>query len=179
MKPIRHIVIVGGGTAGWMAAAALSRLREGNDLAITLIESEEIGTVGVGEATIPPFVEFNRLLGIDERDMMAATQATFKLGIQFANWGQRGDNYIHPFGAYGYPIEGLSFHQVWQRARQAGDRRPIQVFNLETLAAFFGKFARTEDYTQGDGLPPVNYAYHIDASRYARYLRGFAEARGV
>lgn len=179
MKPIRHIVIVGGGTAGWMAAAALSRLREGNDLAITLIESEEIGTVGVGEATIPPFVEFNRLLGIDERDMMAATQATFKLGIQFANWGQRGDNYIHPFGAYGYPIEGLGFHQVWQRARQAGDRRPIQVFNLETLAAFFGKFARTEDYTQGDGLPPVNYAYHIDASRYTRYLRGFAEARGV
>jgi tryptophan 7-halogenase len=178
VTPIRHIVIVGGGTAGWMAAAALSRLREGNDLAITLIESEEIGTVGVGEATIPPFVEFNQLLGIDEREMMAATQASFKLGIQFMNWGKQGDSYIHPFGAYGYPIDGVGFHQHWRRARQAGDRRPIQAFNVETMAAYFGKFSRTEDY-RGEDLPPVNYAYHIDATRYARFLRGLAETRGV
>ncbi|GAA4021294.1 tryptophan 7-halogenase [Sphingomonas swuensis] len=178
MKPIRQIVIVGGGTAGWMAAAALSRLLEGNDLSITLIESEEIGTVGVGEATIPPFVEFNQLLGIDEREMMAATQATFKLGIQFVNWGKQGDSYIHPFGAYGYPIDGVGFQQHWHRARTLGDPRPIQVFNLETMAAYFGRFARTEDYRRDD-LPPVNYAYHIDASRYARFLRGFAEKRGV
>nr|WP_314446244.1 tryptophan halogenase family protein [uncultured Sphingomonas sp.] len=178
MAPIRHVVIVGGGTAGWMAAAALSRLMEGNELAITLVESEEIGTVGVGEATIPPFVEFNQLLGIDEAEMMAATQATFKLGIQFANWGRQGDSYIHPFGAYGYPIDGIGFQQHWHRARMLGDPRPIQLFNLETMAAYFGKFARTEDYRRDD-LPPVNYAYHIDASRYARYLRGFAEKRGV
>ena len=178
MTPIRHIVIVGGGTAGWMAAAALSRLLEGNELAITLIESEEIGTVGVGEATIPPFVEFNQLLGIDEREMMAATQATFKLGIQFVNWGKQGDSYIHPFGNYGYEIDGVSFHHVWHHFRQQGDPRPLQVFNLETMAAHFGRFARTEDY-QRDDLPPANYAYHLDATAYARFLRGYAEKRGV
>ena len=178
VKPIREIVIVGGGTAGWMAAAALSRLREGHDLSITLIESEMIGTVGVGEATIPPFVEFQALLGLDEREMMAATQATFKLGIQFANWGRQGESYIHPFGNYGYSLDGMAFHQHWHRARTAGDRRPIQVFNVETMAAFFGKFARTEDIGRDD-LPPVNYAYHIDATRYAKFLRGYAEGKGV
>ncbi len=178
MKPIRHIVIVGGGTAGWMAAAALSRLREGNDLAITVVESEEIGTVGVGEATIPPFVEFNNLLGINEAEMLAATQGSFKLGIQFVNWGNIGESYIHPFGAYGYPMEGIGFHQHWHRARQHDDQRPIQAFNLETMAAYFGKFSRSQDFGRED-LPPVNYAYHIDATRYARYLRGISETRGV
>lgn len=175
---IEHIVIVGGGTAGWMAAAALSRLRAGRPLAITLVESEAIGTVGVGEATIPPFVDFNRLLEIDEREMMAAVQSSFKLGIQFVNWGKLGDSYIHPFGNYGYQIGGMSFHHLWHRYRAAGDPRPLQLFNLETMAAHFGRFARSEDY-QRDDLPPVNYAYHIDAGRYARFLRSYAEARGV
>jgi len=175
---IENIVIVGGGTAGWMTAAALSRLSESRKVSITLVESEQIGTVGVGEATIPPMVEFNQLLGIDEREMMAATQATFKLGIQFANWGKRGDNYLHPFGSYGYHMGGIAFHQVWHRARQEGERRPLQVFNLETIAAFFGKFSRTQDY-QRDDLPTMNYAYHLDATAYARFLRGYAEKRGV
>ena len=175
---IENIVIVGGGTAGWMAAAALSRMIEGNNLSIRLIESEMIGTVGVGEATIPPFVEFNQLIGIDERELMAATQATFKLGIQFVNWGQVGESYIHPFGAYGYNIDGISFHQIWHSIRQQGDKRPIQAFNLETMAAYFGKFCRSDDYRNED-LPPVNYAYHIDATAYARFLRAFAEKRGV
>lgn len=175
---IKNIVIVGGGTAGWMAASALSRLKAGNDVNVTLIESEQIGTVGVGEATIPPFVDFNRLLEIDEREMLARTQGTFKLGIQFANWGKQGDSYIHPFGNYGYEIDGVSFHHVWHRFQQSGDPRPIQVFNLETLAAHFGKFARTHDYQRED-LPPMNYAYHIDATRYAGYLREYAEKRGV
>ena len=175
---IDNIIIVGGGTAGWMAAAALSRLRAGSPVAITLVESEVIGTVGVGEATIPPFLDFNRLLEIDEREMLAAVQGSFKLGIQFVNWGKQGDSYIHPFGNYGYQMEGVSFHHVWHKYRQAGDNRPIQVFNMETMAAHFGRFARTEDYQRED-LPPVNYAYHIDAGRYARFLRSYAEARGV
>ena len=175
---IKNIVIVGGGTAGWMAASALSRLKAGNDVNVTLIESEQIGTVGVGEATIPPFVDFNRLLEIDEREMLARTQGTFKLGIQFVNWGKQGDSYIHPFGNYGYEIDGVSFHHVWHRFQQSGDPRPIQVFNLETLAAHFGKFARTQDYQRED-LPPMNYAYHIDATRYAGFLREYAEKRGV
>ena len=175
---IEHIVIVGGGTAGWMAAAALSRIREGRNLKITLIESEQIGTVGVGEATIPPFVEFNQALEIDEREMLSATQGTFKLGIQFSNWGQVGESYIHPFGNYGYDIGGINFHQVWHALRQRGDKRPIQAFNLETMAAYFGRFSRTQDYNRDD-LPPMNYAYHIDASRYAGFLRQYAEKYGV
>ena len=176
---IERIVIVGGGTAGWMAAAALSRMRTGHrELEIVLVESEQIGTVGVGEATIPPFVDFNRLLEIDEAEMLAAVQGTFKLGIQFENWGRIGQSYLHPFGGYGYEIDGVSFHHVWHRLKQAGDPRPIQVFNLETMAAHFGKFLRTPDY-ESDDLPPINYAYHIDATRYARFLRSYAEARGV
>jgi tryptophan 7-halogenase len=156
----------------------LSRIRAGRPVAITLIESEEIGTVGVGEATIPPFLDFNRLLEIDEREMLSMIQGSFKLGIQFVNWGKIGDSYIHPFGNYGYQVDGISFHHVWHKYQQAGDKRPIQVFNVETMAAHFGRFARTEDY-QRDDLPPVNYAYHIDAGRYARYLRNYAETRGV
>ncbi|NCP24875.1 MAG: tryptophan 7-halogenase [Erythrobacter sp.] len=181
-KGIERIVIVGGGTAGWMAAAALSRIsgKSGakGPVAIELVESEAIGTVGVGEATIPPFVDFNRLLDIDERAMLSAVQGTFKLGIQFVNWGNQGDSYIHPFGNYGYEVDGVSFHHLWQRNRMRGDKRPIQVFNLETMAAHFGKFARTEDYNRDD-MPPMNYAYHIDAGAYARFLRAYAEKRGV
>ncbi len=177
---IQHIIIVGGGTAGWMAAAALSRLKQGRELGITLIESEAIGTVGVGEATIPPFVGFNQLLDIDEREMLAAVQGSFKLGIQFENWNSIGDSYIHPFGAYGYSIGGIAFHHVWHKFAQGGDKRPIQVFNVETMAAYFGKFARSEDYQKDrDDLPPVNYAYHLDAGQYAAFLRKYAEQRGV
>ncbi|GGD84839.1 tryptophan halogenase [Tsuneonella deserti] len=175
---IRRIVIVGGGTAGWMAAAALSRLKAGHDLSIELIESEQIGTIGVGEATIPPFVQFNKLLEIDEREMLAASKGTFKLGIQFVNWGKQGHNYFHPFGAYGYEIDGISFHHVWHKLRSEGDPRPIQVFNAETMAAMFQRFARTADDHPAD-LPPINYAYHIDAGRYAALLRKYAEVRGV
>lgn len=175
---IENIIIVGGGTAGWMAAAALSRLKSGAKVNIKVIESEEIGTVGVGEATIPPFLDFNQLLEVDEREMLAAVQGSFKLGIQFVNWGKVGDSYIHPFGAYGYQVGGISFHHVWHKYRQDGDKRPIQVFNIETMAAYFGRFARTEDY-QRDDLPPINYAYHLDAGRYARFLRQYAETRGV
>ncbi|NVD45286.1 tryptophan halogenase family protein [Qipengyuania atrilutea] len=175
---IEHIVIVGGGTAGWMAAAALSRIRRGRDLGITVIESETIGTVGVGEATIPPLVEFNQALEISERELLSAVQGTFKLGIQFVNWGQVGESYIHPFGNYGYDLGGIGFHQVWHKLREQGDKRPLQLFNLETMAAHFGKFSRTADYARDD-LPPMNYAYHINATAYARFLRSYAEKNGV
>ena len=175
---IEKIVIVGGGTAGWMTAAALSKLSGIKNVSVTLIESEQIGTVGVGEATIPPFLDFNRLLGIDEADMLSFVQGSFKLGIQFVNWGAIGDSYIHPFGNYGYQIDGTSFHHIWHKYKLDGDKRPIQVFNIETMAAHMGRFARTADY-QSDDLPPINYAYHIDAGRYAKFLRTYAETRGA
>lgn len=161
-----------------MAAAALSRLKAAHDLQILLIESEQIGTVGVGEATIPPFVQFNKLLEIDEQDMLSKVQGTFKLGIQFVNWGKQGHSYFHPFGAYGYEVDGTSFHHIWHKLQQEGDRRPIQVFNAETMAAMFQRFTRTGDDHPED-LPPINYAYHLDAGRYAAYLRSYAEQRGV
>ncbi len=175
---IERIVIVGGGTAGWMTAVALSRLKAAHALDVVLIESEQIGTVGVGEATIPPFVQFNKLLEIDEREMLSAVQGSFKLGIQFVNWGKQGDSYFHPFGAYGYEVDGISFHQLWHKLKAEGDPRPIQVFNAETMAAMFQRFARTGDDHSAD-LPPINYAYHLDAGRYARFLRSRAEAAGV
>jgi tryptophan halogenase len=123
-------------------------------------------------------VQFNKLLEIDEREMLAAVKGSFKLGIQFANWGKQGHNYFHPFGSYGYEIDGISFHHVWHKLRAEGDPRPIQVFNAETMAAMYQRFARTGDDHPAD-LPPINYAYHIDAGRYAAFLRTYAEARGV
>ncbi|MDE0933090.1 MAG: tryptophan 7-halogenase [Novosphingopyxis baekryungensis] len=175
---ISSIIIVGGGTAGWMTAAALSKLVGKRGLSVTLIESEQIGTVGVGEATIPPFINFNQLIGVEESDMLAAAKGSFKLGIQFSNWGQQGDSYFHPFGTYGYEIDGVSFHAIWQRMQAAGDKRPLAYFSPETMAAQFGRFAKTEGETRGD-LPPINYAYHLDAGLYAAFLRKLAEGRGV
>ncbi|PHR92186.1 MAG: tryptophan halogenase [Robiginitomaculum sp.] len=174
---IKNIVIVGGGTAGWMTAAAFSHAT-GDRAQITLIESEQIGTIGVGEATIPPFVGFNNLLGIDEATLMANVQGTFKLGIQFVNWGQKGDSYFHPFGDYGYSIDGNDFHSIWMKFRKNGDPRPLYAFSPETIAAMHRKFERTPEGQRGD-LPPINYAYHMDASQYAKYLRKYAEPRGV
>lgn len=175
--PIKNIIIVGGGTAGWMTAAALSNAT-GDKAQITLIESDEIGTIGVGEATIPAFVGFNQLLGIDEATMMANIQGTFKLGIQFVNWGKKKDSYFHPFGDYGYSIDGNDFHNIWLKFRKNGDKRPLYAFSAETIAAMHRKFQRTLPGQRGD-LPPINYAYHIDASEYAKFLRKYAETRGV
>ncbi len=176
---IRNIVIVGGGTAGWMAAAAFARLLNSPDIRIQVIESDAIGIVGVGEATIPHILYFNRLLGIDEDDFVRTTQATFKLGIEFVNWGRAGQRYIHPFGPYGSNMEGLHFHHFWLRYAQSGQAPSVDTFNLQVLAARAGKFQRPESKLPGSPLQTISYAFHFDAALYAKFLRQFAVARGV
>ena len=176
---IKKIVIVGGGTAGWMAAAAMSKLLNDNSITIQLIESEEIGTVGVGEATIPHILYFNRLLGINENDFVKFTNGTFKLGIEFVDWGQTGESYIHPFGPYGMDMEGIHFHHLWLRQQKMGQAKPIDEFNLQILAAQANKFQRAQVELQGSPLSTIAYAFQFDAMLYARHLRGIAEANGV
>ncbi len=176
-KPTR-ILIVGGGTAGWMAAASFGKTIAGPNYQISLIESEEIGTVGVGEATIPPIQDFNRTLQIDENEFIRATQASFKLGIEFVDWTRLGHEYIHPFGQFGVPMHGIHFHHFWLRHRAAGGTLSQDVFNSSTMAARAGKFSRPMPNDQSP-LPPLGYAYHFDAGLYARYLRQYAEKLGV
>jgi tryptophan halogenase len=175
---LRKIVIVGGGTAGWMAAAALARTTEA--IAIELIESEEIGTVGVGEATVPHLRAFNETLRIDEAEFVRAVRGTFKLGIQFVDWGHPGEHYIHGFGSIGHDYRGLPFHQYWIRLHLAGKAHELGEYSLNTAAAPRGKFiSGATDVPQGSPLSQVAYAYHFDAGLYAQYLRRYAEARSV
>jgi len=176
--PIRKVVIAGGGTAGWMAAAALARLTGNGVTEVVLVESEEIGTVGVGEATIPPIRTFNAMLGIDENEFVAATQGSFKLGIEFAGWRREGEAYLHPFGAYGADIDGVKFHQVWLAMRAAGLPLPLDDFSLCTTAARLHRFQRP-DGNPASPLSQLAYAFHFDAGLYAAFLRRHAEARGV
>lgn len=177
-QPIQKIVIVGGGTAGWMAAAALSKFLEGRPTKIHLIESDAIGTVGVGEATVPGIKYFNRQLGIAEHDFMRATQATFKLGIEFKDWYTEGSSFFHPFADYGMPINGQSFYQHWLASHKAGYSGALESFCLSTQLALKGRFAMP-DPEPVTPLTQYNYAYHFDASLYAKFLRNYAEARGV
>jgi tryptophan halogenase len=175
--PIERIVIVGGGTAGWMAAAALARMCA-TGTSVTLVESEEIGTIGVGEATIPPIRTFNAMVGIDEVEFVRRTEATFKLGIEFVDWIRLGQRYMHPFGQFGADMEGVSFHQFWLKGRAAGERQDFENFNLCAVAARLGRFQRPSPDLKSV-LSTYKYAFHFDASLYAAFLRDHATARGV
>jgi tryptophan halogenase len=169
--PVRRVVIAGGGTAGWIAAAALVKLI-GPLIEVTLVESDEIGTVGVGESTIPTARTFHQLLGIDERDFLRATSSTFKLGILFEDWAREGDRYIHSFGQIGKSTWMGDFHHFWLQARAEGWGGELGDYCFELQAAKAGRFVIPD---KGH----INYAYHLDAGRYAKFLRGFAEPQGV
>ena len=176
--PIRTVCIVGGGTAGWMAAAGLSNKFSDLGVSITLVESEQIGTVGVGEATLPHIRFYNNALGLDEREVMRATKATFKLGIEFRDWGRLGERYVHPFGTYGKALDGIDFHQLWLRLRAAGARAPLDAYSFPVLAAEQHRFQHPAGPADEIGSN-FGYAYQMDAGLYAGVLRAYAEARGV
>jgi len=175
---VENIIIVGGGTAGWMTAAALSKCLDKAQTTITLVESEAIGTVGVGEATIPSIAAFNEQLGIDENTFVKATNATFKLGIEFADWYKIGETYFHPFGTHGFDLEGIPFHHFWVKMQSLGDKRPLEEYSLNAKAAYDGKFLRPQA-EHGAVMRKLAYAFHFDASLYAAFLRQYSEARGA
>jgi tryptophan halogenase len=177
-RPIKQIVIVGGGSAGWMTAAALSRMLPAHAVRITLVESEQIGTVGVGEATIPDVINFNAMLGIPEAEFLRETNGTFKLGIQFVDWSRIGTSYFHPFGQFGVDMNGIDFHQYWLRHRSIQTGSTIEDYSLSAIAAKNGKFA-LPDPNPRSVMSHIRYAYHFDATSYAAYLRRYAEKRGV
>jgi tryptophan halogenase len=171
------IVIAGGGTAGWMAAASFAHFLE-SGYRIILVESEEIGTVGVGEATIPQIRLFNQALGLDEDAFIRATQGTFKLGIEFAGWTRPGHSYMHAFGNIGRDAGATLFHHNWLRARKLGKAKTLDAYSLNEMAARAFKMQRGPART-AKTLPDMPYAFHFDAGLYAQYLRRFAERRGV
>lgn len=171
MKKIKKVVIAGGGTAGWMAAASIAKLI-GKTVELTLVESEEIGTVGVGEATIPPLQTLHNLLKINEQEFMRAVHGTFKLGISFENWRDLDEKYIHPFGFYGQDLWAAGFQHFWMKGKQMGLASDYGEYCKEWLAATNQRFA----VLSKGGL---NYAYHFDASLYAKFLRQIAEDHGA
>jgi tryptophan 7-halogenase len=177
-NPIRSIVIVGGGTAGWMTASSLSKFLKNLNCRISLVESEQIGTIGVGEATIPPIMDFIRSLGIDENDLMRKTKATFKLGIEFKDWTRIGHSYMHPFGQTGFDMKGIPFSAYWLKMRLQGKAAELGDYSLQAAAAATGKFMWPVR-APNTPLEGITYALHLDATLLAAYLRTYAETRGV
>ncbi len=175
---VRQIVILGGGTAGWMTAAALARALEGR-IAIRLVESEAIGTIGVGESTIPMIRKFNAALGIDEDEFVRATSATFKLGIEFRDWGRIGERYMHGFGRFGQDLATLPFYQYWLRMRHTGKHPDLGAFSINQVAARAQRFMRADPSRGNSPLAEITHSFHIDAGHYARYLRSYSERLGV
>lgn len=178
MPQQQHIVILGGGTAGWMTAAALVRFLPQSQYQISLIESEQIGTVGVGEATIPHIRQFNQWIGLDEHDFMQATGATYKLAIRFQGWGTVHSDYYHPFGLSGEELNGLPFHQLWLWLQQQVPLQPFDHYSLAVQLAQQKRF-RFPSTDLTDAASAFNYAYQLDAGRYAMLLRQHATAQGV
>lgn len=174
-NPIRKVVIAGGGTAGWMTAALLKKVL-GTSVSIELVESEQIGIVGVGEATIPPIQTFNRFLGIDEKAFLRETHGTIKLAIKFENWRKPGESYFHTFGAPGTTMGFCSFHHYWLKAKQAGLTQSFWDFDLNYLACEQGRFNKINTQNPLYDMP---YAYHFDSALYGQFLRRFAEQQGV
>jgi tryptophan halogenase len=174
---VRKIVIVGGGSAGWMAAAALAAVVRRRVEEIVLVESAQIGTIGVGEATLPTLRAFNATLGVDEIEFIRNTQATFKLGIEFVGWNPQ-RTFFHGFSDFGPPMRGVSPHQAWLRMRAGGDERSYSDYSISTVAAGLGRFAPPIPNRESV-LGSYSYAFQFDAACYAAYLRGFAEQRGV
>ncbi len=174
----KTIVIAGGGSAGWMTAAWLSKTLAEGQFQIKLVESDQIGTVGVGEATIPPILHFLRGLEIDEDEFVRFTQATFKLGIEFRDWTKPGYAYFHPFGETGFSFGGVPFPAYWLKMFRQGSAARLEHYSLTATAAALGKFSRLISVPKG-GSQSISYAFHFDASLFARYLRHYAESRGV
>lgn len=175
---ITEIVIVGGGTAGWMTAAALVKVLPAA-YSIRLVESEEIGTVGVGEATIPMIKLFNNTLGLDEGEFVSRTKGTFKLGIHFRDWGRLGHTYVHGFGKLGQDLGAVPFHQYWLKMHHAGQAAPLSAYSITAHAGLAGKFMHALPERADSPMADMAYAYQFDASLYAQFLREYAEARGV
>ncbi|MCH8615270.1 tryptophan 7-halogenase [Sphingomonas sp. SM33] len=175
---MRKILIVGGGSAGWMTAALMGKLFQGL-YDVELVESEAIGTVGVGEATIPAIKKYNELLALDEAEFMQRTQATFKLGIEFVDWLKQGHTYIHAFGVIGQDWEWLRCHHYWLRANERGRARDFSAYSINCAAALKNKFMRARPDMADSPIGHIAHAFHFDASLYAKYLRSFAEQHGV
>lgn len=175
---LRQILIVGGGTAGWMTAALFAQLFQGL-YQIRLVESDDIGTIGVGEATIPTLKRYNELLKLDEASFMKATQASFKLGIQFNDWSSIGSSYIHGFGVIGQDLEWLRCHQYWLRQKKNGSVADLSQYSINTAAALANKFMRARADLPDSPVSEIAHAFHFDAGLYARLLRAHAERRGV